>query len=266
MAQKTSLIDRLYYANRREYDHTEGNIAYLDGSPLRRPFSMPRMQKLIALVIIAVAIIIGVVFVNSTVLASLRENAQAEEIIAENLKRQPSISTIPGMSTAINMSNDSIREALSAGNTMYDASDPEDPDTMVLYRLPEDVSLDEAAQLYAKGVSNLSGVQASKLLVGSWYFSADRNGGTSMVVRYADFETGDPQKAVQRALEKQGFDPESISESGVDDSGNTFSMGTLDADGTQCTWKISALPLSDMYDIPGLPEDACYVGIRLTVI
>ena len=149
---------------------------------------------------------------------------------------------------------------------MYDASDPDDPDNMILYRLPEDVSLDEAAQLYAKGVSNLSGVQASKLLVGSWYFSADRNGGTSMIVRYADFETADPQAAVQKAFDKQGFDPESISETGVDDSGNTYSMGTLDANGTQCTWKISALPLSDMYDIQGLPEDACYVGIRLTVI
>ena len=46
---------------------------------------------------------------------------------------------------------------------------------------------------------------------------------------------------------------------------NICSMGTLDAEGTPCTWKISALPLSDMYSISGLPEDACYVGVRVTV-
>ena len=85
-----------------------------------------------------------------------------------------------------------------------------------------------------------------------------------MVVRYADFSTADPQVAVQNALTKQGFNPESITESGVDDSGNTFSLGSIDVDGTMCTWKISALPLKDMYSISGLPEDACYIGVRVT--
>lgn len=267
MAKRTSLIDRLYYANRREYDHTKGNVAYLDASPLRRPFSMPLMQKLIALVIVIVAIIIGAVFVNNTVLASMRESAEAEEAIAANLKRPGSLDTVPNMAEIITLGNDDVIVRFEeAGYTLFDASDPDDPDNMILYKLPDDVSLDEAAQLYAKGVSSLSGPQASKLLVGSWYFSADRNGGTSMVVRYADFDTSDPEKAVQKALEKEGFDPESITESGVDDSGNTYSMGTLDVDGSQCTWKISALPLSDMYDIAGLPEDACYIGVRLTVL
>ena len=51
---------------------------------------------------------------------------------------------------------------------------------------------------------------------------------------------------------------------GVDEVGNTFKQGTVDVDGTAYTWKVSALPLSEMYDISGLPETAVYVGVRLS--
>lgn len=267
MADLHSLVDHIYYENRRDYTHVEGDVAYLDGAPLRRPFSMPRMQRTIAAVIVVAAIIIGAVFLNNTVFQSLRDTVQAEEALAANLQRQPSIDTLPDMSQLILMGDDDIRTALQeAGLTIYDASDPDDPTSMVLYKLPSDVSVEEAAGMYAKGIGTLSAAQASKLLVGSWYLNADRNGWTSMVVRYADFSTGDPQVAVQNAIAKQGFDPESISESGEDDSGNTYSAGTLDANGTTCSWKISALPLDDMYSVSGLPDDACYVGIRVTVV
>ena len=64
----------------------------------------------------------------------------------------------------------------------------------------------------------------------------------------------------------EGFDPATIAEDGmgVDEVGNTFKQGTVDVDGTAYTWKVSALPLSEMYDISGLPETAVYVGVRLS--
>ena len=71
--------------------------------------------------------------------------------------------------------------------------------------------------------------------------------------------------AFRKALEAEGFDPESVAESGVDDSGNTYSMGTVDVDGVLCSWKISALKLDEIYSISSAPEEACYVGVRLTV-
>ncbi len=267
MADLHSLVDHIYYENRRDYTHVEGDVAYLDGSPLRRPFSMPRTQRIIALVIVVAAVVIGLWFLNSTVFQAMRETAQAEEALATNLTRQASIETVPQMSQIIALGDDDIRARLQeAGYTYYDASDPDDPTSMVLYKLPSDVSVEEAAGMYAKGIGNLSAAQASKILVGSWYLNADRNGWTSMVVRYADFSTGDPEIAVQNALAKQGFDPQTITESGEDDSGNTFSSGTFDADGTMCSWKISALPLDEMYSVSGLPEDACYVGVRATIL
>ena len=68
------------------------------------------------------------------------------------------------------------------------------------------------------------------------------------------------------AIAAEGFDPATIAEDGmgVDEVGNTFKQGTVDVDGTAYTWKVSALPLSEMYDISGLPETAVYVGVRLS--
>lgn len=265
MANKFSLGDLLHYTNRRTYSDTKGDIAYLDGAPLRRPFSMPAGQRFLALIIVAIAVIIGFVFINNTVISALRESAQAEQAIETNLARQASIETLPNMAKLINRNDKGIKKAFKkAGYTVFDASSEDDSEDMTLYKLPADVTLDEAAAMYAKGISNLTAVQATKLLVGSWQFVAERSSGTSMVVRYADFTTGDPQVAVQNALEKSGFDPESISDSGVDDSGNTYSTGTLTVDDTTCVWRISAIPLEEIYDINNMPEEACYIGVRVT--
>lgn len=265
MANKFSLGDMLHYTNRRTYSDTKGDIAYLDGAPLRRPFSMPAGQRFLAFIIVAVAIVLGFLFINSTVISALRETAQAAQAIENNLARQASIETIPNMADLINRNDKGVKKAFKkAGYTVFDASSESDSEDMTLYKLPADVTLDEASVLYAKGISNLNAVQATKLLVGSWQFVAERSVGTSMVVRYADFTTGDPLVAVQNALQKTGFDPESVTDSGVDDSGNTYSTGTLQADDATCVWRISAIPLDEIYDINNMPEEACYIGVRVT--
>ena len=265
MANKFSLGDLLHYTNRRTYSDTKGEVAYLDSAPLRRPFSMPLGQRVLALIIVAIAIVLGFVFINNTVISAMRESAQAEQAIEANLARQASIETLPNMADLITRSDKGIKKAFKkAGYTVFDASSEDDSEDMTLYKLPADVTLDEAAAMYAKGISNLTAVQATKLLVGSWQFVAERSSGTSMVVRYADFTTGDPQIAVQNALEKSGFDPESISDSGVDDSGNTYSTGTLTVDDETYVWRISAIPLEEIYDINNMPEEACYIGVRVT--
>ena len=260
-----SLADRLYYANRRAYTKRQGNIDYLDASPLRRSMSIPAKQRTFAIVIAIVAIAIGAMFINATVLTSMRETAAAEQAIEEGLSRQASIDTIPTMIDLAKMSDDQIRSAFAdVGYTLYDASDTSSTDNMILYKLAADMPLDEAQALFAKGINALSAPEAIRLFNGSWYFTTERTGATSMVVRYADFTTADPATCVEAAIEKQGYDPTTISESGVDDSGNTYSMGVVEADDKAYTWKISALPFSDMYSIRNMPEQSCYVGIRIT--
>ncbi|HAM15455.1 MAG TPA: teichoic acid transporter [Eggerthellaceae bacterium] len=263
MVDMHSLADKLFYNGRRDYTVKEGDIAYLDSSALNRPTTLPAANRIIVIVIVAVALVIGFVFVNNTVFASIRASEQAEQSVRDNLNRQPSISTIPKMVSLINLSDDEIRIAFNdAGYKYYDASGLNDSDELVLFKLPSDMTVEEAALLYPQGISSLNAVQATRLLNGGWRFVADRTEGTSMAVHYVDFTTKDPDVAVRTAIGAEGLDPNSVSDSGVDDSGNTFSTGTLEADGALYQWRVSAVPLADMYSISGMPEDACYVGIR----
>ena len=260
-----SIADRLYYTNRRKYSTKEGNVAYLDGSPLRRPITMPGAQRVTMGIIVILGIVIGVVFLNMTVLASMRETAATQQAIEDNLARQASIETIPQMTEVVTKSDKQIKKLFEkSGYTIIDVTSTKEEDEMVLYKVPSDMDSDEAIALYALGLNTLNAPQATRLLNGSWSFTADRAGVTSMVVRYADFSTGDPKVAVTNAIDKEGFDPTTVSESGVDESGNTYSMGVVEVDDKAYTWKVSALLLSDMYSISGVPEDSCYVGVRLT--
>ena len=45
--------------------------------------------------------------------------------------------------------------------------------------------------------------------------------------------------------------------------GEGLEAGTIDVDGTVYSWRVSAIALSSVYDISGLPDTAVYVGIRL---
>ena len=40
--------------------------------------------------------------------------------------------------------------------------------------------------------------------------------------------------------------------------------GTVEANGGAYNWRVSAIALSEVYDIAGLPDTAIYVGIRMT--
>lgn len=265
MQDPKSFVDRIHYDGRREYTDRRGAVAYLDGAKLARPTKMPPMQRVIALVILAAAIIIGGIIVNNFVISKWRESVNAEQTIADNLAREASIESVPVMTGLIKLDNDAVKATLeAAGNRLYDASATDNSSDMVLYRIPLDMSASDVASLYVKGLGTLTAQQASKLLNGSWYFAVDRVGSPSMVVRYADFKNSDPQAAIQAAVKKQGFDVSTATDSGVDESGNTFMTGTVDVDGAQCTWKVSSLPLKEVYSISGLPESACYVGVRVS--
>lgn len=260
-----NVIDKIHYDNHRDYTVVRGNVAYLDGAPLARPSSMPAAQRVIAIVIVIAAIVIGFMLVNTLIISRFQAAQAAEEAVQANLARQASIETIPQMQAMVSMDDDSIRANFaSAGLKVFDLTGRDGSTDLSLYRIPDDVTEEEVAAYYLKGLSALEAEEASKLFEGGWSFSADRTSGANMVVRYVDFSTGDPQIAVQNAIIKEGFDTATIAESGEDDSGNTYSSGAFVVDGdVTCSWKVSALPLDEVYAISGLPEEACYVGVRV---
>ena len=262
-----NIVSRLFSNDESEYTVRDGNVMYLNSEPLKRSFSMPLSHKLIALFFAAAALIISWVIVDNTLFAAQRAAVASQQAIENNLKRPGSLESLPNMATLINYDDGEIDWYFSeAGYTVLDYGALLQADGFMRWKIPSDMTAEEASPLLAQGIGSLNAEQGSKIMCGSWYYANNRDTTTTMVVRYFDFSTGDAAVAVHNAMLQQGFNPESITENGVDDSGNTFCAGTLNSDGTDCTWRISALPLDDIYSISGLPEDAVYVGIRVTEI
>ncbi len=112
------------------------------------------------------------------------------------------------------------------------------------------------------GIDKLSAADAVRLLKGAWTLDVSRKAGESIRLRYADFDSGTIEKAVQGAMQAEGLESAEITDNGVDDSGNTFQAGTVATDSGTYNWRVSAIELSEMYDISGLPNTAFFVGIR----
>jgi len=260
-----TVLGRIFRDGHRDYTLRKGNVTYLDGRALARPSSLPGIQRIFALVVVIAAIVIGYIFMNETVFAQARQAALSQQSVTENLARVGSIESTPNMASLIHLSDDEIKASFEeSGFNTVDITSNTETGNFTVYRLPEDVSVEDGALLVSKGIDNLNVSQATLLLNGAWYFQSDRIDTLSMVVRYADFTSGDEQIAIQKALEHQGFDPASVTDFGRDEAGNYFETGTVTVDDVECSWRISALPLEDMYSISGLPENAIYVGVRVT--
>ena len=243
-----------------DYSIEQGNIRYMDGSSLLRPMDMPRSQQIVMAVFVVIAVIIGVRLAAGAITAVNDSNAQSQASVEENLSRTVSYN-LPVLTQMADMDDQAILDSLSAaGYTVYNRT-AEDTAGLDLVKLPEDVTVADAAAMYAKGVGGLSASQAALLLNGSWTLTVDRSDTLTMAVKYADFSSS----TIQAAVAAEGFQAASTS-TDTDEVGNTFQTGTIDVDDVTYTWRVSAAPLSDKYDIKGLPSTAAYVGIRLTAM
>ena len=254
----------LFEPHRKEYVDTEGPVRYLDGSSLLRPLDMPRQQLALMAVFVAVAALIGGIMLFN-ILDSIQGNAaRAQASVEENLAREVTYD-LPSLPSLIQLDDASIKQTFTdAGFTTYEPSPSEDGSGFELVKLPSDVSLPEAGLLYQQGVANLDAADAARLLNGSWTFTIERENALNMRLRYTDFSSGGVEAAVEAAIASEGFDASTASEIAVDEAGNTYRSGSIDVNGTAYTWRVSAIALSEVYSISGLPESATYVGVRMT--
>lgn len=247
-----------------DYSIEQGNIRYMDGSSLLRPMDMPRSQQIVMAVFVVIAVIIGIRLAAGAITAVNDSNAQSQASVEENLSRTASYN-LPVLTQMADMDDQAILDSLAtAGYTVYNQT-AEGTAGLDLVKLPEDVTVADAAAMYAKGVGSLSASQAALLLNGSWTLTVDRSDTLTMAVKYADFSSSTLEAAIQAAVAAEGFQTASTSMD-TDEVGNTFQTGTVDIDDVTYTWRVSAAPLSDKYDIKSLPSTAAYVGIRLTAM
>ena len=253
----------------KTYKTQDGNIRYLDSGHLNRPITMPKSQVGIMMLFLAVGIVIAVALfmhINDAVFGSAERKQAA---IEANITREVSYN-VPVLSSLITLDDNSIKQSFTdAGLAMYEYSDPNDyPNGGFMQAcFPADIDFEQAQAWFDTGISSLDAPDAAMLLNGMWTFNLNRLEYLDMRVRYADFVSGSLEAAINAAMEQQGFSSDSIlteNGAGIDESGNTYKAGTIEIGGTTYQWRVSAAALQAVYDIRGLPEDAVYVGIRIT--
>lgn len=253
----------------KRYVESGGPVHYLDAGHLDRPQTMPRAQIVIMAVFVVVGAIIAWQLYSHVDDAVFGAAERKQQEIDANLARDVAFDA-PVISSLIYLDDDSLRQTFAdAGYAMYEYSDPADfPNGgFMSARMPADMDFGEATALFDKGFASLDAVEASKLLCGLWMYSVDRTEYLDMRVRYVDFASGSLDAAIDAAMAQQGLSADTMlaeGGSGVDEVGNTFKAGTIDIDGATYQWRVSAVPLSEMYRISDLPDDAVYVGVRLT--
>lgn len=251
----------------RKYSDREGGVNYLSQKGLDKQLTMPRWQVWIMLAFAVVGIVIAAYLVSTLYGAFEGAAERAEAATTANLTRNVSYD-LPRLQDLVVYDDASMKQSfIDQGLTTYLLSDEDDVTSFNLAKLPSDVSETEAAIMYTTGIAKLGASDAAKLLKGSWTLYVDHEGGTSYRLRYADFESGSAELAVDAAIAAEGFDVATVSDDnqGVDEAGNTFKAGTVQgADGNIYSWRVSAIKLSEIYNVSGLPESAMYVGIRLS--
>lgn len=255
------------YASRtiRGYENTK--IDYPDASVLSRPLDLPHSIRNGLLIFLGIAAVIGAIilfrYFDVVVSAPAREAAQ----VTENVKRHVPYN-LPILLDLMPESDAEMMETLSAsGDTLFERTPigTNENGGFQVVKLPEDVSVADAAAIYLAGIDKTSAASASRLLNGAWNLTVTREAPYSVSLRYADFSSGSIENAIQSALLAEDLASEGENaESGVDDSGNTYVTGSVPIDGVTYQWRVSVIPLSEVYDIKGLPDDSLYVGIRLT--
>lgn len=259
----TALLDGSSRKKARPRSHGE-TVIYPDAEVLTRPLEMPRNVRLGLVGALAAAAIIGAVFLGWYLDGVVNEPKRQQESITEALSADVPYD-LPSLYSLMPLDDAGILATLQeAGLSLYEMPAKEGSTVYRLIKLPADMNAADAGALYLAGIDNIGAAEAARLLNGSWDLQVDRSSGTNMVLHYADFKSGTVDAAVQSALATEGLTDSSIEDSGEDTAGNTYVMGTISGDAGTYSWRVSALPLSKIYNVNGLPENAVYVGIRMT--
>lgn len=243
----------------------QGEINFIDASSLSRSPTMPKKNYPFMFAILALAILaaggLGFAINYNIVHGEDRLKAQVVEIANRGVDKE-----VPKLTDFVDFSDADFAPYMeSSGYAYVDMNEiNKSPDfTIDYFKLPSDMTAEEAEGAYTNGISSLDTEAAVKLLSGSWRLTANRAGGFSYNIRYADFESDNPNSAIQKAMEEQGLAGTTLTESGKDRTGNQFQSGEVEIDGYHYTWTVSVCKLKDAYKVSGIPGSSQYVGVRL---
>lgn len=248
------------------YRKQNGPVTHLAAEGIERPFELPANQRPRLLIIVAIAVAISAALIVAYNLAVMNDASKTQEKVLAAIDRDVALE-LPQMKAYAGKTNEAMFESFkSDGYTIFNNSNDEDKnvDGFDVFKVASDIDPEEAASAYAEGIENLGPVDAARYLAGSWRFLVSRANNVEMRLRYADFSAESTEAAIQAALESQGFDDAKIEDLAQDTMGNTNISGTFKKDKVTYTYTVSACDLSQVYDIEGAPENAQFVGIKVT--
>lgn len=241
-----------------------GNIVTPDGSALLRPQRLEGLNLILVAIALIIAAIIGYNLYsfasNNFVYANERHleavNAQISRGETVNL---PSLDLLVGYDEAGASAN-----LLSAGYTTFEP-DSVEGSAYETVKIPSDMTAEQAKKVYESGIAKADAATAAKLLTGMWRLSmGDGDEGKLLTLRYADFNSGSAASAISAAMMAEGLVEDSVTDSGIDESGNTYKVGTGSSNGIDFTWRVSTCELKEIYNIDVLPNSAMYVVVRIS--
>ena len=238
-------------------------VRYPDASALWRPERIPAAERPAFLAILAAAVVIAAMLFGAYYANVVSTNRETQASVDAALARGATIDA-PVLTSCVNMDGAAVKESLqNAGYTIVDVDQIKgttSTGSFDLVKIPQDMTVDDAAAAYLAGVDSLDPATAAQFLSGSFRLEQTNAPTTDLRLHYADFQSTDADAAIDAAIAAQGFDASTASASAKDASGNTYRTGSANG----MTWTVSTCPLNEVYNVKGLPETAMYVGIRLT--
>lgn len=244
----------------------EGEINYIDASSLHRPLSFPKKFYPMLLSLCVAALILAAIFgfkINDNVVHyEDKLQANVEKVVKRDIDQH-----IPALSSLVSLDDEGIKASLSESEIQFadlGEINNETEYSLDILSIPADMTIEEVRPVFTDGIKKLDPTSGAQLLSGSWRLVVTRGEDDNFSLKYADFNSTDPNIAIQNAMETQGLSEDDIEDEGTDASGNVFKSGWISVDDVEYKWTISACSLSSVYNIAGLPANAQYVGIRYT--
>lgn len=262
----TSIKHTLFptHVNQRKIYKNNPRVFYMNGESLARPMFFPRKNMMGLAAIVAVACIIAAIGLylcfDATTNAPAREKAQVEELANKYVEYD-----LPNLLSFVELDDAAIDSSIKAdGATYFERIPVGQGKEYEIIKLPPDVTLEQAAWMYANDIKNLSAADLVLLLNGAWRLNVDRSFGVNISLHYADFRSKSVDDAIEAAIASEDLERGGSGSGGDDDGyGNAYKTGTIMINGNSYTWTVSALPLKDYYDKAGIPDNATYLGIRI---
>lgn len=256
-------------AERRNIFKENPNVYYFNGESLSRPLHLPKEIKRKRWIFVAIAVVIACLmlffYFDQIISAPAKTQQEIQDVLSQDIKTNP-----PDLLKILGWSDKKIKSSLTkaaskGGYGIIDITDERVSSNEIdLVKIPAGLTVEEGAEMYARGLSNLSAIDLIKLLYGGWDLNVDRTQNINISLHYADFKSHTPKTAIAQAIASESLSRGTTSESGEDDGfGNEYSSGSIMINGSDYAWTVSSTYLTDVYSVSGIPENATYVGVRL---